>query len=394
MRGVLWVTPEVPDRVRGGGGNLHQGRLLVEVARHVPVDLLVSGSVRDAAVRDAVRTLVEVPPAPPHLTGGRLRRRALSAFDAWARRIPIEVADAAPTRRRLATELDRLVGDVDAVLVHHQVLAPLVSRRWPSSPRRVLSLLHVSSVRAEQAVAVTDAVLHRALLRREAANSSRLERASVDAADALVTITDEDAERLARPPTPTFVVRHGVDLRPLGPLPADPVVLLAGSLDYEPNVDGAEWFAEAVWDRVVASVPGARLLVVGRNPAGRIRALARMPGIEVHPDVPDVAPFLAQARVAVVPLRIGTGVRVKALQALAAGVPLVGTSVGLEGTGASSEHAGLADEAGAFATEVIALLRDAGLADRRRRAGRALVETGWSWASSASTLLAALGAPC
>src|SRR5688500_1020265 len=106
--GVLWVTPEVPHRTVGGGGNLHQGRLLVEVAREVPVDLLVAGTVTDPAVRSAVRRLVEVPTAPPGIPGGPLRRRAASAAAAWIRREPIEVADLAPTRNVLAARLDQL----------------------------------------------------------------------------------------------------------------------------------------------------------------------------------------------------------------------------------------------------------------------------------------------
>lgn len=393
-RGVLWVTSEVPDRTFGGGGNLHQGRLLVEVARHIPVDLLVVGSVRDDGVRSAVRRLVEVPPARSHIAGGKVRRRAVSAVDAWVRRVPIEVADVGPTRRALAARLDTLVPDVDAVLVQHQVLAPLVQRPRRTPARWVLSLLHAGSVRALQSAAVSGSAVQRAFLQRDAVNTARLERATVEAADALVTITDEDAARLRRRGTPTFVVRHGVDVAPLAPLVREPAVLLAGSLDYVPNVDGARWFADDVWPRVMAAVPEARLMVAGRRPAASISALAARPGIEVHPDVPDMAPFLAGARVAVVPLRIGTGVRIKALQALGAGVPVVGTTVGMEGTGVGAAEAGVADDPVRFAEAVVALLTDDELAEARRRAGRELVASGWSWEASAATLLTALEPTC
>jgi glycosyltransferase involved in cell wall biosynthesis len=388
--GVLWVTGEVPDR-EGGGGNQRQAHLLLGLARHVPVDLLVAGPVRDEAVLAVVRRVTDVgtPSAPPPV--GRLRRRAAAAWSAWVRRATLDAVHETAVRERLAARLPELVRDVDTVIVHHQGLGPLLLGPRHGHARWVASLFHASAARTEQAAAVEPRRSQRVLLQRDAANAVRLERELVAAADALVVTSEEDAARLGRPGTPTHVVPNGVDLESLrpGPLPADPVVLLAGSLDYAPNVDGTTWFVDAVWPSIRAREPAAQLLVVGRNPPDAIRALGGRDGIEVHADVPEIAPWYARARVSVVPLRIGTGSRIKALQSFAAGCPVVGTTIGLEGLEGGPSEMRTADDPERFAAEVVELLHDDGAAEGQRVAARRVVEA-HSWARSADLLADAL----
>jgi glycosyltransferase involved in cell wall biosynthesis len=103
-----------------------------------------------------------------------------------------------------------------------------------------------------------------------------------------------------------------------------------------------------------------------------------------------MAPWLERARVSVAPLRVGTGVRVKALEALAAGVPVVGTTVAFEGIDLEPAEAAIVDDVGPFADAVVALLTDEVLAGSRRAAGRALAEARFSWKSSARQLADAL----
>jgi len=102
-----------------------------------------------------------------------------------------------------------------------------------------------------------------------------------------------------------------------------PIVLLSGNLGYRPTVRGALWFARRVWPGLLRRVPRARWVLAGARPAGAVRRLADMPGVEVHADVADLAPFLAAARVAVAPMSSGSGVPMKVLEAMAAGVPVV-----------------------------------------------------------------------
>jgi glycosyltransferase involved in cell wall biosynthesis len=111
-------------------------------------------------------------------------------------------------------------------------------------------------------------------------------------------------------------------------------------------------------------------------------SLGDQPGVTIRPDVPDIVEFLDAARVAVVPIRIGSGTRLKALEAMAAGRPVVGTRLGLEGLGiVTGRDAYVADSPEAMAAGVIALLGDDALANRVAAAARDLVVERFGWES-------------
>ncbi|CAN5519615.1 glycosyltransferase [soil metagenome] len=374
----MWVTGEVPDRSLGGG-NIRQANLLTEVARHLPVDLLVAGELTEERCRSSVRRVIEVPvperPEPSALTG-----RLAAMMVLWGRRSTLEAHAQLGARRHLGPALDELAPGYDTVLLHHQGLIPLLPRRRDN--RWLLHLFHASAVRARQMAGLAGTTRQRVVLRREATNAARLER-TVRLADGLVVVAGEDASAIVGDhPVPVIVAPNGVDLAqyPFTPLPSAPRVVLSASLQYEPNVDGIDWFCREVWPLVRAEVPAATLTLVGRDPVASVRARHGHDGIEVHGDVPEMAPFLARARVAVVPLRIGTGTRLKVLEALASGRPVVGTTIGLAGLGlADGEEARLADDPQSFAAAVVALLRDDAAAERLRLAGRAVVEARFAW---------------
>jgi glycosyltransferase involved in cell wall biosynthesis len=108
-------------------------------------------------------------------------------------------------------------------------------------------------------------------------------------------------------------------------------VLFVGSMDYHANIDAVIEFAGKTWPGILAGHPDARFVVAGRNPPPEIRALAALPQIEVTGTVDDVRPWYRTAFVVVVPLRTGSGTRLKILEAMAAGVPVVSTRLGAEG---------------------------------------------------------------
>ena len=110
-----------------------------------------------------------------------------------------------------------------------------------------------------------------------------------------------------------------------------PTVLLSGNLGYRPTVAAARWFAAEVWPRVKERVPEARWVLAGARPPRAVRRLAALPGVEVHPDVPDLDPYLAAATVAVAPMPTGSGVPMKVLEAWAAGIPVVASAAAAEG---------------------------------------------------------------
>src|SRR6185436_10855430 len=141
-----------------------------------------------------------------------------------------------------------------------------------------------------------------------------------------------------------------------------------GSMDWEANVDGVDYFCRRIWPRVQASVPSAKFYVVGRNPHARVTAWASE-SVEITGRVDSVLPYLEQAAIFVVPLRIGGGTRLKIYEAMAAGKAVVSTTVGAEGLDVNhGQDILLADTEKTFAAAVIDLLQDVEL---RRGLGEA-----------------------
>jgi len=151
-----------------------------------------------------------------------------------------------------------------------------------------------------------------------------------------------------------------------------PLVTFIGAMDWEPNVDGVEFFCKEVWPAIKAEVPEARLRIVGRNPVRRVAKWAS-DSVEVTGRVPSVVEHLRESAVVIVPLRIGGGTRLKIYEAMAAAKAVVSTTVGAEGL--DVQHGRdiiLADDARAFSQAAIMLLRDREL---RRRYEKAAAET-------------------
>jgi len=171
------------------------------------------------------------------------------------------------------------------------------------------------------------------------------------------------------------VVPTGVDLEQYKPdfsySPPSPLVLFVGAMDWEPNVDGMEYFCREIWPAVVAENPAARLRIVGRNPGERVQRLSA-PSIEVTGRVPSVMEHLRQAAAVVVPLRIGGGTRLKIYEAMAAGKAVISTSIGAEGLDVrNGRDILLADTAEAFSSAILTLLRDSIRREQYERAAAA-----------------------
>jgi len=154
---------------------------------------------------------------------------------------------------------------------------------------------------------------------------------------------------------------------------ADPFVLI-GNLSYLPNVAGARFFCAEVLPRLRAQAPDlARVTIAGSSPAPSVIAMGGDAGVTVLANPANVGPLYAQARVAVVPLRAGGGTRIKILEAFAAGVPVVSTSLGAEGLDVRhGQHLLIADTPDDFAAACIRLVRDDALREKIIAAARNL----------------------
>jgi glycosyltransferase involved in cell wall biosynthesis len=158
-------------------------------------------------------------------------------------------------------------------------------------------------------------------------------------------------------------------------------------MSWRPNENAALWLVEQVWPRVVRRVPAARLLLVGRDPGPALRRLSG-PAVEVTGSVEEVRPYLARARVALAPLRSGGGTRLKILEALDAGRPVVATTIGAEGLEClAGDGLTIVDDPEGMAEQIAALLRDAARAAELGRQGSAAVAARFSWDRTLSPLL-------
>jgi sugar transferase (PEP-CTERM/EpsH1 system associated) len=168
-------------------------------------------------------------------------------------------------------------------------------------------------------------------------------------------------------------------------------IVFTGVMDYYPNINAVLFFAQNCWPLIRRYIASATWFIVGRHPPAEVQQLARIVGVTVTGAVPDVRPYLVEAEVAIAPLRIGSGTRLKILEALAMHKAVVSTSIGCEGLAVESgKHLMIADSAHTLAQEVIRLLRDRTKRVALGSAGRALVETMYSWKECGDCLLHAL----
>lgn len=209
----------------------------------------------------------------------------------------------------------------------------------------------------------------------------------------LVVVTSE-RERLALkellPEIAIAVVPNGVDVETFyggGEQEIPNQIIFTGTMDYYPNIQGVLFFAQECWPLIRAQIPVATWMIVGRNPPPEIRRLAELPGVTVTGTVADIRPYLAASTLAIAPLQIGSGTRLKILEALAMQKAVVSTSMGCEGLAViPGKHLLVADQPEAFAQAVIAFMRNSEMRTAFGTAGRTLAETEYSWARCGNRL--------
>ena len=168
-------------------------------------------------------------------------------------------------------------------------------------------------------------------------------------------------------------------------------LVFTGSMDWMPNEEGVMYFLRSILPRIRQEIPEVRFSIVGRRPSDKLRAVGSEPGIQVTGRVEDIRPYVYEGAVYVVPLRIGSGTRLKIFEAMAMGKAIVSTSRGAEGLPISDGHnIFIADTPEEFARKVVLLLRSPAERSRLGAAARKLVEARYSWASVAAEFEAVL----
>jgi glycosyltransferase involved in cell wall biosynthesis len=235
------------------------------------------------------------------------------------------------------------------------------------------------------------------LLRRENLwKLKRVERAAARELTATVVCGPDDEvfmRQHVRADAPILVLANGCDATffaqekwPPRPAPV-PTWLFCGAMDYSPNVDGISWYFREADDAVRSALPNRVVKIVGKNPNATVKALAAIPGVVVTGEVPDVRPHYQDSWFQIVPLRIGGGTRLKIVESLCIGCPVLSTTIGAQGLELrDGEHILLADTPADFAAGAVRLANDGDLRERLRRAGRKQVLSLYGWPTLATKL--------
>jgi glycosyltransferase involved in cell wall biosynthesis len=283
----------------------------------------------------------------------------------------------------------------DADLVHFDML-PLFAHVdcVPAGVPVVLNAHNVEHLLLEKRVQIESRPLSRRFLANQIARLRNFEQAACRRADAVLACseTDADALRELAPAIDVTVVPNGVDLDGNRPAAAsnggNARMVFVGQMGWFPNRDGVEWFMREVLPRIVAARADAEFVLVGKADGLEIpesvKTHVRLAGF-----VPDLRPVVHDAAVYVVPLRAGSGTRLKVLEAMALGKAVVTTHIGSEGIALrDGESALYADDAESFARAVLDLFDNPGRANQLGVAARACAEAHYGWEAIGSDLLA------
>lgn len=310
-------------------------------------------------------------------------------ISALASELPISVAgDRSPSGRGVISRA--LECGTDLLLADFPHAAVLLPQRLccPS----VIFTHNVEAEILERHAAVANG-LWRSIWISQARKMRRFESVALRRFDCAIAVSARDAQLLREEYQLSVVqtIDTGIDLHfysfssprstPDPPATGGTIVFV-GAMNSPANIDAVQFLLDQVWPRVLATRPQARLVIVGRNPPASLVARARQlsASCELTGYVEDTRPYIRQSHIAVIPMRVGSGTRIKAFEAMALGRPVVSTTVGVEGLDIEAgAHYLAADRADDFADAMLRLLGDAGLRERLAAAARARLEERFSW---------------
>lgn len=297
------------------------------------------------------------------------------------RREPLPAEVAARQTAAFADAVDRCLRNkaFDVVLAEWPEMA-FYGLRGPSSTLRILDTIELRSVTYRRYWRASEDLNSKVFWFAQWRKMKRLETFIVQQYDIVTAVSQQEGQRLKALGGRAEIVVNpiGLDLagRPqqdAAPRDAATVVFL-GRMSYTPNADAVRYFMQ-IWPAVRAAVPEARFLVVGGEPPPDIQALNGQDGVTVTGYVPDLNVYLATGTVFVLPMRQGGGIKIKALEAMAAGIPIVATPAGAEGLDAAVDGRDLliAHSAAEFTAKTIAMLKDKGLRQQIAENARRMV---------------------
>jgi len=382
MLNIAFLAPRLPWPL-DTGGKIRTHHLLAALARRHRVTLLtLEGDETLDGGMERMRKLgvsVELFPLPGPPT--RIMQIGLGI----AGPLPYNLVKyQSPLLRRRLRQLCDL-GQVDVVHCDHVHMAP---HGQASGRPFVVDEHNVETVIWDRFARDSSEPLHRRILFAQQAHLLRhAERDLCRQASLVLLCSAADRQALDELTGPggarARVTPNGVDVAYFGAggeVAHGGHLFFTGSMDWAPNENAVAAFLDEIWPVMRARLPGARFVVVGRNPSESLRRRHGHDEVEVTGTVPDVRPHMRGALGLVVPMRVGGGTRLKILEAFAAGVPVISTAVGIEGIEATpDEHYLLAETPDEFAEAAVRLSTEGGLARELILAGKWLVERRYSW---------------
>ena len=406
---VLFLVHRIPYPPNRGD-RIRSFHMLDFLARRAEVALAFLSEQRPSA--DAQRALAERCGWVDWALWGRWRRWGRAAWSFARGRTATEGLFASGPLRR---KLQRWLGEhrPDAVLVFCSSMAPYLNLPGLERVRTVVDLVDVDSQKWFDYARLSRG-WRRWAYEQEGQRLRRLEQWIGQRASAVVLTGPHEAAlyRQIAPTANVHVVLNGVDLdyfRPDDRTAVQPWAsglpprgssssggercVFVGALDYQANIDGIAWFCQEVWPEVVRRRTNAQFVVVGSHPTGQVYRLARQtPGVRLVGPAPDVRPYLAEAEVVVVPLRVARGIQNKVLEALAMGKAVLATPQALEGLAVQpGVHAESVAEPADWAEKLCHLWADPHRRAALGQAGRTYVQTHHRWDQTLRPLAWLLG---
>lgn len=381
---ILLLSPYVPVSSQGGGGTAYY-YYIKHLSRQHEITLLCLCREDNPGGQEELASFCR------RIDVRRIDKSAayMNCVAALVRGKSLRVAYyASPSFQRLVGEVIA-TGHFDVVLASHERMGQFVERS--SGVKKVIDLHDVVSFRHQMLAKSTRNPLLKAVHSWESVKLAAYERRCLRVFDSVWLCTEEEAAGLRDVDGRKClrVASRGIDLSdfPFGlGDEASNALVFTGNMSYEPNVEGALFFLQDVFPLLKKRLPQARFVIVGNYPHAKIRRAAKgRKDVLVTGRVPSVAEYLKHGRVFIGSLRSGTGARMKILEAMAVGLPVVSTSVGCAGLGARpGEHLLVADAPGDFARAVEMLFVDGQLHASISRNGRAFVERHFSMARASA----------
>jgi glycosyltransferase involved in cell wall biosynthesis len=387
---VLWISQNVPYPPKSGV-LLRNYNLIRLTSRFAAIDLLaivkknaMPSSYAEMAVPELLKLCSSVEAVRLPAEESRIRLLWVLLKSLFTR-APFTVNWAmAPS---LKEALNQALSGETYDLIYFDSISLAEYRHQVASTAKVLNHHNIESQLFERRIAYEPNVLKRLYLRLEAKKLRRYESSVVGDFNSNLVVSSLDGQRLAEfcAGATTALVANGVDVdyfRLSDETAAEPGhLIMVSGMNWFPNLDAVLYMTETIWPILTKSTPGVRLTIVGARPPQRVLDLAaKDPRITVTGFVDDIRPYMDRAQVYLCPMRDGGGTRLKILDALSMGKPIVATTMALEGIDVVQEQDVLVgDTPEDFVNQVQRLIQDQSLRRRLSANGRAFVERHFSW---------------